>query len=60
MYDRVSLCLLVTRLGFVDFKVVTYLESNIPDWDKYHLDTSLHGLYQRKPDSLYVEVIKPH
>lgn len=59
MYDRVSLRLLVTRLGFTGFKVVDHLESNIPDWGKYRLDTSLQGDYPRKPDSIFVEASKP-
>jgi len=59
MYDRVSLRLLLTRLGFTDFKLVSHLQSAIPDWDKYRLDTSLQGPYPRKPDSLFVEAGKP-
>jgi len=59
MYDRISLSLLANRVGFTDCKVVNHLESDIPDWDKYRLDTSLRGPYPRKPDSLFVEARKP-
>lgn len=59
MYDRLSLRLLMDRSGFANFAVVTHLESHIPDWDKYRLDTSLKGTYPRKPDSIFVEAGKP-
>jgi predicted SAM-dependent methyltransferase len=59
MYDRLSLRLLMSRLGFENFAVVTHWESQIPDWDKYRLDTSLKGAWPRKPDSIFVEASKP-
>lgn len=59
MYDRLSLRLLLTGAGFTDFKVVGHLESGIPDWAQFHLDTSDRGDGPRKPDSLFVEARKP-
>lgn len=59
MYDRLSLRLLLTELGFVEFLVCRYNESAIPHWAKYNLDKSPSGERPRKPDSLYVEARKP-
>jgi predicted SAM-dependent methyltransferase len=58
MYDRVSLRLLLEKLGFSDVRVVSHLESSLPDWDKYALDTAQSGEGPRKPDSLFVEAVK--
>lgn len=59
MYDRLSLRLLLSELGFVDFAVKRYDESSIPHWAKYNLDKSPEADRPRKPDSLYVEARKP-
>lgn len=59
MYDRLSLRLLLTELGFVGFAVRRYDESAIPHWAKYNLDQSPSAGRPRKPDSLYVEACKP-
>lgn len=59
MYDRLSLRLLLTELGFVEFAVRRYDESAIPHWAKYNLDKSPSADRPRKPDSLYVEARKP-
>lgn len=57
MYDRYSLVRLLRQAGFVDVKVCTADESRIPDFGKYSLDVL--GGSVRKPDSLYVEAVKP-
>jgi predicted SAM-dependent methyltransferase len=59
MYDRLSLKLLLESEGFVRVKQVSHDESAIPDWSRYRLDTSQEGDRPRKPDSLFVEAIKP-
>ncbi len=59
MYDGLSLRLLFTKVGFGDFRTVTYLESRIPEWDKYRLDAAKDGAGPRKPDSLFAEAAKP-
>ena len=56
MYDRYSLRVLLEELGFEDIKVCSHLESRIPNWKKYQLD-SLQGKV-RKPDSLFIEAVK--
>ena len=59
MYDRLSLRLLFTDVGFENFTVCSFDESTIPHWNRYNLDKSLAGDHPRKPDSLYVEARKP-
>jgi hypothetical protein len=59
MYDRLSLRLLLERLGFSGCRVTTYAESSIPGWLQYHLDTAQEGSGPRKPDSLFIEAVKP-
>lgn len=59
MYDRVSLKMLLEEQGFADFKVCTFDESRMLNWDQYQLDRSARGNQPRKPDSLFVEAIKP-
>jgi predicted SAM-dependent methyltransferase len=54
MYDRVSLRGLLSEAGFVHFRCVGPLESAVPDWGAYHLDTTSDGAVC-KPDSLFVE-----
>lgn len=58
MYDRYSLKMLLEKAGFGDPKRVGPLESRIPDWASYHLDTDADGSVY-KPDSLYMEAVKP-
>lgn len=55
MYDRVSLRDLLTQAGFERFRCVGPMESAIPSWNDYHLDTTPDGAVC-KPDSLFVEV----
>ncbi len=57
MYDRYSLRLLLTDHGFVDFRVTSAFESYEDSWPLYQLDGK--DFQPRKPDSLYVEAIKP-
>jgi SAM-dependent methyltransferase len=59
MYDSLSLRLLLTKVGFTDYQVVTHAESRIPQWDDFLLDTSKGGVGPRKPDSLFAEALKP-
>ena len=59
MYDRVSLVQLLEVVGFSQCEVTTFDRSSIPNWEKYNLDVSRHGPFPRKPDSLFVEGIKP-
>jgi predicted SAM-dependent methyltransferase len=57
MYDRYSLKRLLDRAGFVNIEVRAANESRIPDFEKYSLDVVNSKV--RKPDSLFVEAIKP-
>lgn len=59
MYDRLSLRLLLTEMGFIHFRVLSHIESSIPGWETYHLDSSNDQSGARKPDSLYVEAATP-
>lgn len=58
MYDRFSLGKLLHTAGFNDIQVVSARDSRIPRWPRYELDCALDG-QPHKPDSLYVEGIKP-
>lgn len=57
MYDRFSLRRLLTQAGFMDVKVCTADESSIPGFNSYDLDMLDRKV--RKPDSLYMEAVKP-
>lgn len=57
MYDRFSLSRLLQKVGFEAPTVCRADESGIPGFDSYQLDR-VDGR-TRKPDSLYVEAIKP-
>jgi predicted SAM-dependent methyltransferase len=56
MYDRYSLSKLLSETGFHTMKIVTAFESQIPDWNKYELDSSNGKV--RKPDSIFIEATK--
>lgn len=58
MYDRYSLALLLEKCGLENIIQRTAAESYIPDWASFNLDTELDGTVY-KPDSLYMEAIKP-
>lgn len=57
MYDRFSLEKLCREIGFVEFSVCRADESKIPDYNRYGLDVIDGNI--RKPDSLFVECLKP-
>jgi len=58
MYDRVSLIELLKKFGFTKCSIQSYLSSFITDWKEFHLDNTESG-EPRKPDSLYLEAVKP-
>lgn len=58
MYDRYSLRKLLSECGFVDIVQRTAYDSYIPNWTQFNLDTEPDGTVY-KPDSLYMEAIKP-
>lgn len=58
MYDRYSLSCLLEQAGFERVRVCRADESAIPDFGQYQLDVEADGQI-RKPDSLYVEAMKP-
>ena len=58
MYDRISLTDLLKYSGFDKIFIQNPTDSLIPDWPAYYLDVNPKGDI-RKPDSLYVEGIKP-
>lgn len=58
MYDQYSLGTLLADSGFVNARVCRADESAIPYFNDFHLDTDEHGAV-RKPDSLFMEAIKP-
>lgn len=57
MYDRYSLRCLLQQSGFTDVLSCSADESRVPDWQSYELDMELCRV--RKPDSLFMEAIKP-
>ena len=58
MYDRVSLARLLVECGFAETRVCRADESRIADFSSCHLDID-EGGETRKPDSLFMEAIKP-
>ena len=58
MYDRISLTDLLKYSGFDKIFIQNPKDSLIPDWPAYYLDVNPKGDI-RKPDSIYVEGIKP-
>ena len=56
-YDRLSLSRLLEKNGFKQVEVLDAFTSAIPDFQTYELDTAKGRT--RKPDSLFVEAIKP-
>lgn len=57
MYDRYSLKGALEKAGFKEPKRVGPMESRIPDWPSFNLDTDSDGSVY-KPDSLYMEAVK--
>ena len=58
MYDRVSLLELLNKVGFIKCSPHSHLSSFISNWKEFHLDNTKSG-EPRKPDSLYLEAVKP-
>jgi len=58
MYDRVSLVELLKKVGFIKCSTQSHLSSYISNWKEFHLDNTKSG-EPRKPDSLYLEAVKP-
>ena len=58
MYDRYSLTLLLERCGLENIVQRSADESFLPNWTSFNLDTDQDGNVH-KPDSLYMEAIKP-
>lgn len=58
MYDRYSLSMLIQRAGFQDIRICRASESRIPGFNSYLLDVDRDGSV-RKPDSLFMEALKP-
>ena len=58
MYDRFSLARLMSSAGFRDATLRSPLDSAIPGWTEYHLDTLPDGS-AIKPDSFFMEATKP-
>jgi predicted SAM-dependent methyltransferase len=56
MYDRYSLTILLSEIGFSKIKITNAHDSYLSNWNKYSLDIK-NGM-PRKPDSLYIEAIK--
>ena len=58
MYDRFSLEQLLTQIGFRTISIKSANVSDITDWADFFLDFTQTGI-PRKPDSIYLEAIKP-
>jgi SAM-dependent methyltransferase len=58
MYDRFSLARLMSDAGFSEPTLRSPVESAIPGWTNFHLDT-LPGGEAAKPDSFFAEAKKP-
>ncbi|OKH33588.1 methyltransferase type 11 [[Phormidium ambiguum] IAM M-71] len=57
MYDSYSLNLLLRKCGWENIKQCTSVDSYIPNWTRFNLDTEADGTIYR-PNSLYMEAIK--
>lgn len=57
MYDRLSLARTLRAAGFVEVERCDATSSRIPNFSQYDLDTESGRV--RKPDSLFMEAIKP-
>ncbi|WP_373540794.1 methyltransferase domain-containing protein [Chamaesiphon sp.] len=57
MYDRYSMQRLLEQAGFANVRICQAEESRISDFNKYELDTFKGSI--RKPDSLFIEAVKP-
>ena len=59
IYDRFGLKLHMGTNSFEKVETTSHYASRIPHWSSYLLDSTSNGLHPRKPDSLYMEGIKP-
>ena len=59
MYDRISIKELLQKIGFVKCTIQSHISSFFPEWEDFNLDNSIQG-EPRKPDSLYIEAVKPN
>ena len=59
MFDRISLQALLQQVGFSQFTLQSHLSSYFPQWKEFYLDNNRLG-DARKPDSLYLEAVKPY
>jgi len=59
IYDRYGLKIRMEIAGFEGIERTSHDISRIPDWSVYSLDSTSDRRYARKPDSLYMEGIKP-
>lgn len=57
MYDKYSLGVLLSRVGFKDVRAESPFASRIEGWSQFNLDTNEDGSVY-KPESVYVEGIK--
>lgn len=57
MYDSFSLSRLIGQAGFIDINTCSADRSRISDFNTYQLD--IVGNHIRKPDSLFIEGMKP-
>jgi len=58
MYDRYSLARLLEQNGFRSAQATSAVNSAVPGWSSFHLDTDETGAI-RKPDSLFMESVRP-
>jgi SAM-dependent methyltransferase len=58
MYDRFSLARLMSAAGFREPTLRSPVDSAVPDWTKFNLDTLPDGSVV-KPDSFFMEATKP-
>lgn len=54
MYDRISLSVLLSKLGYKNIVVQSFNTSMLPDWNDFGLDLDAYG-NEYKPGSLYME-----
>jgi hypothetical protein len=57
MYDEASLRRALARVGFREARRTGPVESDIPSWATYHLDTDSDGT-PRQPGSLWMEALR--
>lgn len=58
MYDRYSLARLLRSVGFEEVVLQSAETSQIPNWQRFHLDTTPEG-NPIKPDMFFMEAVRP-